>query len=85
MACRLPVVCTFNGQVEDFAFDGETALMSPQRDADALAANIVRLVRDSELRERVTANAYEHIQTFQWNKSIARFEEIAQRYLETSR
>jgi len=85
MACRVPVVCTFNGQVEDFAFDGETALMSRQRDVSALAANIVRVARDSALRDRIAANAYKHIQTFQWDQSIARFEEIAQRHIEASR
>ena len=53
--------------------------MSPQRDASALAANIIRVAGDSELGDRIAANAYTRIQTFQWDQSITRFEEIAQR------
>ena len=85
MACRVPVVCTFNGQVEDFAFDGKTALMSPPRDAPALAANILRVMRDRELREGLASHAYDHIRTFEWDKSIERFEAIAASHLESAR
>ena len=85
MACRVPVVCTFNGQVEDFAFDGKTALMSPRRDASALAINIQRMMGDPGLRDRLASHAYDHIRTFQWEKSIHRFEQIAARYLEGTR
>jgi glycosyltransferase involved in cell wall biosynthesis len=85
MACRVPVVCTFNGQVEDFAFDGRTALMSPKHDAAALAANILRAAGDAGLRERLASNAYDHIRTFEWDRSIENFEAIAARHLESAR
>jgi len=77
MACGVPVVCTHNGQVEDFAMDEQTALMSERHDVEALAANILRMAHDSELRTRIASNALAHIRTFEWDKSIARFEQIA--------
>jgi glycosyltransferase involved in cell wall biosynthesis len=84
MACRVPVVCTHNGQVEDFAFDGKTALMSPPADAAALATNILRMIRDDALRRRLTDAAYDHIRTFRWDDAIERFESLARRYLESA-
>jgi glycosyltransferase involved in cell wall biosynthesis len=85
MACRVPVACTQNGQVEDFAFDGATALMSPPSDAAALAANILRLIREPDTRVRLEAAAYDRIRTFDWDTSIDRFEAIAAEHIEGSR
>lgn len=85
MSCRVPVVCTHNGQVEDFAFAGKTALMSPRLDANALADNILRVMRDPGTRTALANAAYEHIRTFSWDASIDRFEEIASRHVEARR
>jgi glycosyltransferase involved in cell wall biosynthesis len=85
MACRVPVVCTHNGQVEDFAFEGQTALMSPPSDAAALAANILRIIREPELRDRIARAGYDHIRTFEWDKSIDQFEKIAAEHIGDSR
>jgi glycosyltransferase involved in cell wall biosynthesis len=85
MACGVPVACTFNGQVEDFAYNGKTALMSPPADASALAANIVRLIHDSALRRRISEEASRHIRRFDWNDTIDRFERIATGYIEAAR
>jgi glycosyltransferase involved in cell wall biosynthesis len=85
MACGVPVVCTVNGQVEDFAFDDRTALMSPPSDAAALAANIRRMMREPDTRARLSAAAFAHIRTFDWDASIERFEAIAARHVGAAR
>lgn len=53
MACKCAVATTDNGGSEEFAFHEQTALVSPPKDTEALAANIVRLARDVELRRRL--------------------------------
>ena len=76
MACRVPVVCTDIGGVEDFAFDGETALLVPPRDPRAMASAILRLIRDDGLRESLRDNAFKHIKAFNWDNSAEKLERI---------
>ncbi len=53
MACRKPVVATRAGGLPEMVIDGETGLLVPPRDHDAMARAIVRLVRDAALRQRM--------------------------------
>jgi glycosyltransferase involved in cell wall biosynthesis len=53
MACARPIVATTAGGMPEVVADGETGLLVPARDAEALAAAIVRLLKDNELRERM--------------------------------
>lgn len=76
MACKVPVVCTDIGGVADFAFHEKTALLVPPKNPKAMAAAIVRAIRDKKLRNRIGENAYHHIIQFCWDKSADRLEEI---------
>jgi glycosyltransferase involved in cell wall biosynthesis len=49
------VVATRVGGIPEVVIDGETGLLVPPRDPEALAAAIVRLVRDRGLREKMGA------------------------------
>jgi glycosyltransferase involved in cell wall biosynthesis len=53
MACRRPVVATRAGSIPETIADGETGLLVPPQDDEALAASIVRLLRDDDLRARL--------------------------------
>jgi glycosyltransferase involved in cell wall biosynthesis len=53
MAAGLPVVATAVGGVPELVVDGETGVLVPARDVDALARALGRLVRDPELRARL--------------------------------
>jgi len=56
MACGVPVVGTTGGAVpEVIGRDGETGLLVPPGDPDALAAGIRRMLADPELRARIGA------------------------------
>ena len=57
MACGKPVVATRVGGIPEVVADGETGLLVPPRDADAMAAAIVRLLEDAALRARMGAAA----------------------------
>jgi glycosyltransferase involved in cell wall biosynthesis len=56
MSCGAALVSTANGGVEDFARDGDNALVVPPGDAAAIAGAVKRLLDDTPLRLR-TANA----------------------------
>ena len=55
MAAGLPVVATKVGGVAEAVVDGETGLLVPAADPEALACALERLVADGELRRRLGA------------------------------
>jgi glycosyltransferase involved in cell wall biosynthesis len=57
MACGLPVASTASSGVAEAVVDGECGLLVPQRDAEALAAALARLLADRELRRRLGSRA----------------------------
>jgi glycosyltransferase involved in cell wall biosynthesis len=56
MAMQRPVVAVDNGGTPEVVVNGETGLLSPAWDVDALAENILSLLRDPERRARLGAN-----------------------------
>lgn len=76
MICGAAVVCTDNKGYMEMAVHEANALVSPVRDAQALADNIIRLFEDDELRCRLATNAMEHIKQFTWDRAYKRFLEV---------
>ena len=76
MICGAAVVCTDNKGYLEMAKHEENALVSPVRDAEALAENVIRLIEDDELRVRLAGNAMEGIRKFSWDGSYARLLEV---------
>ena len=75
MACQCAVATTDNGGSEEFAVPEETALVSPPGDPEALAASIVRLASDPDVRRRVAENAYAAVRrTMTWDPVIDTWE-----------
>jgi L-malate glycosyltransferase len=74
MACRKAVVGTAIDGVPEIVTDGETGLLVPAEDPEALCAAVLRLWDDDDLRERLAGNAYARSKSFSW-------ESIAERYL----
>lgn len=75
MICGAAVVCTDNKGYLEMAKDGETALVSPIKDPQALANNIIRLIKDDELRYRIARNGNLFIQQFTWDESYAKLKQ----------
>lgn len=61
MAASLPVVATRVGGVPEVVVDGVTGLLIPPRDADALAAAVIRLLRDPALRQQMGKAGHERV------------------------
>lgn len=76
MICGAAVVCTDNKGYLEMAKHEENALVSPVRDAQALADNVIRLIEDDELRVRLAGNAMEGIRKFSWDRSYAKLLEV---------
>lgn len=73
MACGQAVVCTENPGYLEMAIDEVNALVSPIRDAQKMADNIIRLIEDDKLRYRIAQQGYEHIQQFSIESSYRKF------------
>ncbi len=58
-AAGRPILATAAGGTGEIVTDGETGLLVPVGDGDALAAGLVRLARDPDLRARLGAAARE--------------------------
>lgn len=73
MLCGQAVACTDNRGFREMAKDGDTALLSPVKDAEALAANIIRLIEDDELRMKIAKNGMEFIKNMSIDNSYHLF------------
>ncbi len=82
MACGCAVAAADNGGHREFARHEETALLSPARDPAALAANILRLIKDEALRFRIARAGNDCIRNFTWDKSVDAFERVLKGSLE---
>jgi glycosyltransferase involved in cell wall biosynthesis len=73
MLCGAAVACTDNKGYLEMAKDGETALVSPVGDAAALAANIIKLLENDDLRQQIAAAGHKNIQQFSQDGSCRKF------------
>jgi glycosyltransferase involved in cell wall biosynthesis len=78
MACGAALVTYDNGGCRDYALDGDTALVVPRRDVEALAAALARLATEPVLRGRLAAAGAARIRTFDWPRAVARLEALLQ-------
>jgi glycosyltransferase involved in cell wall biosynthesis len=78
MACGVPVVAAGLGQIAEVVCDGETGLLYPPGELDALTAACDRLLADPALRRRLGQAAAEAIHgRYTWDVNAARVAERA--------
>ena len=66
-ACRVPAVATNVGGIPAAVLDGETGLLVPPGDVSSLAAALVRITQNFELREHLADHAYKRVNSeFSW-------------------
>ncbi len=81
MACGCVVVATDSGGIREYAEHEKTALLSPPGDPEALAENLLRVLRDDELRVRLAQAGHERIQEFTWERSTDLLEQFLLRHV----
>lgn len=73
IACGCPLVLSsFEGAYE-FAIDEESALISPLKDPEAMAENIVRLLNDEEMQQRFAKKGFELTHHLNWDDATNAF------------
>lgn len=84
LQCGAALAATDIGGHREYAIHGETALLSPAKDPGALAANLLRLLEDRELRIRLAHRGHQHIQQFTWDRATSTFESVLSKALATT-
>lgn len=74
MACGCAVVATDVGGIRDYGIPGETVLISPPRQPDALAGNLIRLLDAPRELARMAAAGVRRIREFTWERSARQLE-----------
>ncbi len=78
-ACGTPAVAYDVPGHRDSIRSGETGLLVPYGDIGALARGMVKLLADTELRQRLSQNAVAWASNFGWDKSAQDFMAVLQR------
>jgi glycosyltransferase involved in cell wall biosynthesis len=76
MLCGAALVATDIGGHREYGIHEETALLSPAREPEKLAENVVRLVRCPELRTRLARQGHECIRKYRWREAVDSFEHL---------
>jgi L-malate glycosyltransferase len=59
--CGVPVISTDAGGIPEIIIDGETGLLSPVKNALHLAENVLRMIKDDQLKAKLTKNAKQYV------------------------
>lgn len=83
LACGKPVVATTVGGIPEIIQDGANGILVDPEDAHALAAQIRRLLRDPDLRERLGRAGRQRVNdSFQWQHTGERYARAYEELLE---
>ncbi len=63
-SCGVPVVATDAGGVAELVLHEKTGLLAPVKNSAQLAAHVWRVVTDKTLKNQLTSNAKNHLQSF---------------------
>jgi glycosyltransferase involved in cell wall biosynthesis len=73
LACGCALASTDNKGVREYAEDDVTALLSPSGKPEELAKNILRLLMEDHVRQRIAENGHRRMRNFSWDKSVDMF------------
>jgi L-malate glycosyltransferase len=74
MACGAALVSTRNGGVDDFAIDGQSALLADVGDIDGLTDSVLTLLAEPNRRNEIAENGRTASERFTWDASVDAFE-----------
>ena len=76
MACGLCVVSTNVGGIPHLVTDQSNGILVQPRDAEAMTQSIAAILRDSSLSSRLSANARQHAEQFDWDNVLPQWIEL---------
>jgi L-malate glycosyltransferase len=81
MMCGTALVTTDTGGSRDYALSEETALVSPIKNPEALAKNLIRVLTNESLRLQLAEKGYQKIQQFSWDSNCEQLIECFEKSL----
>ena len=76
MASGVPVVASAIPGYQGVITHGETGLLVEPKDVQSLAMGLVRILADTDFRNRVTTNALEHVRQYDWERVAIRVKTV---------
>ena len=76
MASGAATVLTKTSGTNDYARDNENCLATEYGDHEGLSRNILRVIRDEQLRLRLEATGRQTAAAYKWTNSLRRFEQV---------
>ncbi len=80
-ACARPVVSTHHGGIPEYVADSVTGLLVPERDPEALATAIIRILTDRRLAHDLADRAPDHVAQWELGRCVARVDDVYDRLL----
>ncbi|MBL7214326.1 MAG: glycosyltransferase [Phycisphaerae bacterium] len=72
MACGLPVITSAHSGIPELVIDGKTGCIAPEKDSEAINKWIVHLAKSPELRNQLSNQGREYVNTFFNNKILCK-------------
>lgn len=79
MLCGAALAATDIGGHREYAVHGQTALLSPVQNPEKLAENVLRLMRNDDLRISIARKGNECIRKYTWDEAVDSFERLMHR------
>lgn len=76
MACGCALVSTNYKGVHEYAINNRNSLLSPIKDYQSLAKNIITLINNDRLRINIAKQGVKDIECMSWDSTVNKFEEI---------
>jgi glycosyltransferase involved in cell wall biosynthesis len=77
-ACGTPVVAANSPGLRDAVKHGETGLLYPYGDIDALANSVVKILTDTDLREKLRQGGLDYAHKYTWDYAADKTLEVLQ-------
>lgn len=76
MICGEAIICTDTLGFQEMVKDGENGFIVPIKSPELLAAKIIQLLNDDQLRQQMAQKAITAIQKFRWEESYLHFKKL---------
>jgi len=76
MFCGCALICTDIEGHQEYAFEGQTALLVEVMNTQQMANKIVYLANNNEYRINLARNGHEYAQRFRWDNAIEKMERV---------
>lgn len=76
MACQCPIVTTSIPENLEILSEGESALLVPPKNSEALAASLSRVLGDADLRQKLAQDARESAEQYRLSRVVRRWNDF---------